>query len=182
MNLLKRLTNRPALSLSILLLPALSLSQHQAWAFEGGSINPGDSLADSLITDERAGTRYTHPLFFKATVKEAKEAEERANEALDYANSFTCVEAQPYQQAAQSAVNDAVDTNNTINDSRTNQTALEIRDQVRSAAAEATRNAHLAAQACGTPVDPENIYSSPFDGQTNVYPSWTSTFWDISSP
>ena len=180
MNLFKNVIFRPAPSLSILLLLGMSLVQYPAWAGSFGGIS--DSIDDSLISDERAGTRDSHPLFFQATVAEGQEAVDRARRAVEYANSFTCADATPYQAAAQAAMDNAVASNNMIQAVTSNRSAIEHRDAARAEAAEATRNAHLAAQACGEPVDSADIYPSPFDEQPGTVPGWNSTFWDISSP
>jgi hypothetical protein len=58
-----------------------------------------------------------------------------------------------------------------------------IADQTQVLAAEATRNAWLAVDACGgtLPADLPPL-ASPFDSRPELIPTWSSTFWDISSP
>ena len=59
----------------------------------------------------------------------------------------------------------------------------ELADQSRELAAEATRQAWLAHEACGGEL-PEDFpdVDNPFDDRPTGIPDWSSTFWDISSP
>ncbi|MAE61300.1 MAG: hypothetical protein CMJ49_08090 [Planctomycetaceae bacterium] len=67
----------------------------------------------------------------------------------------------------------------------------EATEQAMDAATEANRNAIRAYQACNDGqlpphVDPDDFadmdFDNPFNEYSNPYPSWNSTFWDISSP
>ena len=59
----------------------------------------------------------------------------------------------------------------------------ELADESRAHAAEATRQAWLAHEACGGEL-PEDFpdVENPFDSGSRRIPDWSSTFWDISSP
>jgi hypothetical protein len=161
-----------------LLLLAVLLTAPAAWCSDSGGSVEDTSLDDSF----GGGGDVSLAIQYNAIANAAKGARQRAAESLAYANTFTCAAAAPYRAAAQTAANQANTEASKLDNALTIPDAKTVRDAASLAAAETTRNAHLAAQACGAPVPPQSVFSSPFDGLANPYPTWDSTFWDISSP
>jgi len=120
------------------------------------------------------------PAEYAAVEGATRDAEKRAEGAANHADQQTCEEAEPYRTAARTQADIASVEAARIDSSMTIEEAKVVEKATNNAAAEATRNAHLAEQACGV-VQSED-YSSPFDSLSNPVPSWNSTFWDISSP
>ena len=194
MNLSKRSKCLPArrfgvlplmISLTMALTACESISPVQVEKDEGDT--SVRSLASVGFAGAKSGVSYQSgnvglAYQYDVIVRSAQASYARAMSALDHANTFTCAAAAPYRAAAQAAADQATAERRKLDQSPTIEAAGVIRDAVNSAAAEATRNAHLAEQACGGSVPPEHIYRSPFDNQPGAYPDWNDTFWDISSP
>jgi hypothetical protein len=135
-----------------------------------------DQLSNTAFLDPTKSDFYVYQTFMQSQRSYGNAIGDSSNPiAGSWAAVRTALSAATGTGGAGGTINAAIASSN-------NQLAL-ITDRTQLLSAEAARNAWLAVEACGgTPPSGLPPLASPFDNRPELIPSWSSTFWDFSSP